>query len=74
MAQLNFYVPDKIEQVIRKEAQARGESISAYLAQFIKERLQPQQWQEGFFTKVVGGWQGKFPKIERPLPEEVDFS
>lgn len=74
MAQLNFYVPDEVEEGIRKEAKARGKSISAYLAEVVKERIRHDKWQKDFFTKVAGGWRGECPEVDRPPPEETDFS
>ncbi len=73
MAQLNIYVPDKIEAVIRREAQSRGESISAYLTELIKTQLSPSEWPADFFTQVAGSLQEEFPEIERELPQEVDL-
>lgn len=70
MAQLNFYVPDEIEEAIRKEARSKRKTISSYLAQVVKESVRHDQWQKDFFKKVVSGWKGDFPKITRPLPEE----
>lgn len=72
MAQLNFYVPEQVEEAIRKEAKSRRQSISSYLADLVKDHVQHDRWQRDFFTKVVAGWQGDFPNIERPLPEERD--
>lgn len=72
MAQLNFYVPDEIEQAIRKEARSKRKSISSYLAEVVKESVKHDQWQKDFFKKVVSGWQGDFPQIKRPLSEELE--
>lgn len=74
MAQLNFYVPDKFEEVIRREAQAKGESLSAYLARLVKEHIQQEEWPKDFFTTVVGRLSEDFPdEIEREFPEEVEL-
>lgn len=73
MAQLNFYVPDEVEDNIRKEAKARGKPISSYLAEVVKEHIRHDKWEKTFFTKVVGGWRGQFPTIERHPAEETDF-
>ena len=72
MAQLNFYVPAAVEKGIRQQAKARGKSISSYLAEVMKKQIRQDRWQKDFFRKVVAGWQGDFPKIERSLPEARD--
>lgn len=73
MAQLNFYVPDVLEKSIRQAAQKKGEKVSAYLANLVKEKLAPKGWKKNFFTKIVGGWQGNFPEIDRPLCDDDEF-
>lgn len=74
MAQLNFYVPEEIERVIRWEARNRRKSISTYLSEVVKSHVRHERWQKDFFTKVVGGWRGKFPVAEDLAPEErIDF-
>lgn len=71
MAQLNFYVPDEIEAQVRRAAKGRGLSISAYLAELVKERVGDGcKWPAGFFEKTLGGWQGDFPEIEDLTPQE----
>lgn len=74
MAQLNFYVPDEVENKIRRAAMRRGQSISSYLAEIVKERVGgDSEWPDGFFEQVLGGWQGDFPEIERPPPQEREW-
>jgi len=70
MPQINLYVSDDLEKQIRKEAKRRRLSLSAYLTGLIRNRVEKKDWREGFFTRVVGGWQGEAPEIERELPEE----
>lgn len=72
MAQLNFYVPADVEKNIRQQAKARGKSISSYLAEVVKKQVRQDRWHKDFFKKVVASWQGDFPKITRPFPEERD--
>lgn len=69
MSQLNFYVPDELEEQIRKAAQEQGKSISAFLADLIRARFSAQGWSEDFFA-ALGQWEGDFPEIERSLPQE----
>lgn len=71
MSQLNVYVPDDLEQEIRKRAKQEKESLSKYLANFLRREIQRKKdWDPEFFTKIVGGWEGSFPLIERHPPEE----
>ena len=73
MSQLNIYVPADIEETIRKEAQAHRKSLSAYLAEVIKNHFRKNRWQKGFFKEISGKWRGDFPVIEQLLPEERDL-
>jgi len=70
MAQLNFYVPDTVEKVIRAEAKSCGKSISQYLADMVKSWVRYDQWQKNFFKQVAGAWKGDKPEIESLDPEE----
>jgi hypothetical protein len=71
MPQINLYVSDELEKRIRAEARRHHLSISAYVAGLLEKRIGNQKgWKEGFFTKVVGGWQGDVPEIERGPPEQ----
>lgn len=72
MSQLNFYVPDEIEEQVKKAAKKEGKSISAFLSELVKSRFKPKKWPENFFSKLAGGWKGDFPKIDRPKPQERD--
>jgi recombinational DNA repair protein (RecF pathway) len=72
MSQLNIYVPDEVEKAIRSKAQNEGKSISAYLAELVKKQVHEDQWQTGFFTQVVGAWEGDLPEVPRELPEDRD--
>jgi hypothetical protein len=74
MAQLNFYVPDDIEAKIRQVAKLRDQSISAYLAELVKDCIDKgKEWPAGFFEKTLGGWQGDFPEIEDMPPQEREW-
>lgn len=72
MSQLNFYVPDEIEEQIKKAAKREGKSISAFLADLVKSKFKPKKWSDDFFSELAGGWNGEFPKIERPEPQKRD--
>lgn len=72
MSQLNFYVPDEVEEQIKKAAKKEGKSISAFLADLVKSKFKPKTWSGSFFSELVGGWQGDFPEIKRPKPQVRD--
>jgi len=64
MAQLHFYVPDEIERRLRERANKAGVSLSRYLAELVKSQAgEPEEWPEGYFEQVFGGWQGE--RLER---------
>lgn len=73
MSQLNVYVPNALEKTVRKEAERAGLSLSKFLTALIERHVKRSpSWNRHFFTKVVGAWQGDFPKIKRALPEVRD--
>lgn len=70
MAQMNFYVPDEIEEKIKKEAKKNGKSVSTYIAELVKKHINGQSnWPKGYFESIAGKWVGDFPEIEE-LPEQ----
>jgi hypothetical protein len=70
MSQLNFYVPDDIEEQIKYAAKQEGKSVSAFLSELVKSKLPQKKWNKDFFESTVGQWVGDFPEIERQLPQE----
>ena len=72
MSQLNFYVPDEVEEQIRKAAQNEGKSISAFLAELVKSKFPSHQWSQDFFSSVFGQWDGDFPEIKRAPSQKRD--
>jgi len=59
--QLHLYVPDALDKAIRRAATRRGLPVSRYLAEVVRREVAAEVaagWPEGFFTEVVGGWQG----------------
>jgi hypothetical protein len=70
MPQINLYVSEDFEKQIRAEARRRRLSLSAYLTGLLQSRVGRKGWRDGFFTRVVGGWQGDAPEIVRELPED----
>jgi hypothetical protein len=63
MPQIHFYIPEKTAQMLRSRAGAAGLPISRYVAGVIQREL-GGDWPEGFFERIVGGWQGK--PLRRP--------
>ena len=63
MPQLHFYVPEETAEELRKRAEAKGISLSRYLASLVQTEV-PSGWPERFFEDVVGGWKGE--PLERP--------
>lgn len=71
MAQLTFYLPESVEKELRRAAKRAKKSLSAYLAELAGTKLAPQAWPKSFVA-TFGGWQGKFPRIERQAYEQRD--
>lgn len=69
MAQVTLYLPEKMEKFLRKEAGRKKKSISAFLAELLQQKREPQGWSKNFFSKIIGGWRGEFPNIEE-LPHQ----
>ena len=72
MSQLNFYVPDDVEEQIKSAAKQEGKSVSVFLAELVKSKLPQKKWNDDFFKSIVGQWAGDFPEIKRPLPQRRD--
>lgn len=71
MAQLNVYVPEPLAEEIRRRARRAGKSLSQFISTLVQKQADVKsQWPKRFFTKVIGGWQGKLSTIPRPIPEE----
>lgn len=74
MAQLNFYVPDDIEEKIKKEAKKNGKSVSTYVADLIKIHVSGTPgWPKGYFESVVGKWVGDLTDMEDLPAQERDW-
>ena len=67
--QMHCYVPDAAADVIRKRAEARGISVSRYLAELVQREV-GGGWPEGYFKAVVGKWQGEAPT--RPVQGRLE--
>lgn len=58
MALLHVDVPDDVAETAKSQAKAAGKSLSAYLVDLVLNDV-ANNWPEGFFEEVVGGWKGE---------------
>ncbi len=58
MPQLHLYVPQEVAREVKRRAEAKGRTVSAYLADLVKREV-VDAWPQGFFEDVVGGWAGE---------------
>ena len=63
MPQLHLYVPDDTAELLKSRARERGMSVSGYLAEIVGREIGGEEWPDGFFEDVLGGWAGE---LERP--------
>jgi hypothetical protein len=66
---MHCYVHDDAAKAIQRKAEARGVSVSRYLAELIQREV-GGGWPDGYFEAVVGKWQGQPP--ERPPQGELE--
>ena len=69
MPQLHLYVPEKTAARIRENAEKKGLSVSRYLSEVVRREIE-EDWPEGFFEEVVGGWKGE--PLTRPPQGEFE--
>lgn len=62
MGQLNVYVPDDLEEKIKKEAKREGKSVSSFVLEAVKSRLEPDQWSPEFLS-VMESDPTDFPEV-----------
>lgn len=69
MPQLHLYVSKGIAAEVKRRADQEGVTTSRYLADLVRREV-ADEWPEGFFEEVIGGWAGE--PLERPqqLPLE----
>ena len=63
MPQLHLYVPEEIAEAAKAKAKATGKTLSAYLAELVRDEV-GGEWPPTFFESVVGGWKGG--RLQRP--------
>jgi hypothetical protein len=69
LAQVHFYVPERLASQLRERAQANGLSLSRYVAGLVCREL-GHGWPDSYFDSVVGGWKGD--PLERPLQGDYE--
>jgi hypothetical protein len=67
MPQLHLYLPERVAERVRTRARERGMSVSAWLAELVVRDVSAD-WPDGFFSEVIGGWQGE--PLVRPAQGE----
>jgi len=71
MGQLTIYLPDDTEKAVKTAARRAKKSVSAYLAQLAQGGGGPEaRWPKGY-EKVLGSWEGDFPALDDPPPDDV---
>ena len=63
MTRLQLEVSDELADELHRRAADSGLSVSEYLARLVEEE-RVDEWPEGFFERVAGGWRGEM--LERP--------
>lgn len=64
MGQVTLYLPEKVEELMKKQAKKNGKSVSSFVTELLEQKLTPKKWSEGFL-KVCGTWEGDFPEIKK---------
>lgn len=57
MPQLHVYVDKEVADLVRKQAEAKGVSVSKFLADVVAAQVAPG-WPKEYFNRVVGKWKG----------------
>ena len=69
MPNLRLYVPEEIAEAAKAKAEAAGKSLSAWLAELVREKV-GDEWPPGFFESLVGGWKGD--RLRRPRQNRLE--
>lgn len=70
MPQLHLYVPDTTAELLKRRAEARGLTLSKYLAEVVGRETSDEEWPEGFFNDVLGTWEGELRRPRQGNYEE----
>lgn len=69
MAQLNIYVPDDLEEKIRRKAQREGKSVSALVVEAVRQEVEPASWSREFLALLES--EGvDFPEVADEAPQK----
>lgn len=55
MPQLHFYLPKELAEQVKKNAKRQGKTASAYVAEIVKEKLEPKGWSPEFLEWLQNG-------------------
>lgn len=69
MGQLNVYVPDDLEKKIKAQAKCEGKSVSAYVVDAVRQRIEPEGWSPEFLS-LLGSEPTEFPDVEDLPPQQ----
>lgn len=73
MGQLNVYVPDDLEEKIKEGAKREGKSVSAFVLEAVKDRMEPDRWSAEFLTMMESS-PTDFPEVtDLPLQKRKDL-
>lgn len=64
MGQLNVYVPDDLEEKIKAEAKREGKSVSSFVLDAVKNRIEPESWSAEFLS-MLDSKSTDFPEVKR---------
>ncbi len=71
MGQLTIYLPEDVEKSVRAGARRARKTVSAYLADLAGGKARRSGWPTAY-AKVLGTWEGDFPELGDPPPDDVE--
>ena len=69
MPQVHCYLNETLAKRLQDKAEHQHVSVSKYIASLIEKDV-GNQWPEGFFETVFGGWEGELVRPEQGEFEE----
>ncbi len=70
MPQLHLYVPDTTAELLKRQAEERGLTLSKYLAEVARREVAGEEWPVDFFEDVLGAWEGELQRPSQGLYEK----